>query len=155
MELESTNQQSQPSPVSSQSPPNQNIVNNQRGNFILIMGIIVLVLVIGIGSYILGTKMVKPNPNSTSRSINQPTIQPIEDESPKEVASNEDKILYEDNGFSLYYPSSLEMYQTYVGDATQWKPKTADRIDNKEGLDALTLHESTNPLLYHLEQRLF
>lgn len=120
-------------------------INNQKGNFILIIGVIVIISVVGLGAYVLGSRTSKTA--NTPQTINQSTpIPTIEDNRSKSVASSEEKILYEDNGISFNYPGSLEMYQTYVGDAVQWKPKNADVLKDKVGIDALTLHESENPL---------
>lgn len=45
-----------------QDPPSSNPISNQKGNFLLIIGVIVLVLVIGVGAYYFGTKQTQQTP---------------------------------------------------------------------------------------------
>ncbi len=143
MDAENTNQQTSPAPISSPPIPDQQSKNHK--SFILIAGVTILVLVMGVGGYVLGTQSTK-NSKPATRTVDKtvPTKQ-LEDGKPKQI-TNEESILYADNGFSFHYPRNLELYQEYVGDAVQWKPKNADRVEAKENLDALTLHESSKPL---------
>ena len=50
-----------------QNPPSVNLVLNQRGNFLLIIGIVVLVFVIGAGAYYLGTQKNQSVVNKTEQ----------------------------------------------------------------------------------------
>jgi hypothetical protein len=70
MEMNNANQQ-----VSAPATPNQNIVRehpvkNQRGNFPIILGVFVLLLVVGSGAYYLGTQ------NNNSKNSNSLTTNP-------------------------------------------------------------------------------
>lgn len=71
METNNTNQQPQPNPSPPQTQPSLNPSPNQRGNFLIPIGLAFLILVIGVGAYYLGTQKSK-SPNS-QQSTNTPT----------------------------------------------------------------------------------
>lgn len=65
---ENNNQQT----VFPQNPlPQNNVPINQKGNFLLILGIVVLVLIVGVIAYFLGAKNNQTNQYSTSKKENQ------------------------------------------------------------------------------------
>ncbi len=71
-----------------QNTPIVNPISNQRGNFLLIIGVIVIILVIGVGAYYPGTRKsssVVPSPNSV---INFQTPQSSPASSPSEKTAN-------------------------------------------------------------------
>lgn len=89
---------------------------NQKGFALtyILVGILVTTLIV-VGVYYLGTKEKKISPSTPSQKTNQSTPkQTSEDEGIKEVPSNDEKILYAENGFSFYYPRSLELYQAFA-----------------------------------------
>ena len=71
METNNDNQQPQSNLSSPQSQPSLNTISNQKGNFLIPIGLVFLILVIGVGAYYLGTQKNKP-PNS-QQSTNTPT----------------------------------------------------------------------------------
>jgi len=143
--MDNNNQQTPRNQVPPQYPLNESIVSNQRGKFILIIILVVLILMIGAGVFILRITGNKPTDTASQVKDKTLTTQPVEENNSKDVTTDE-KIYYAKNGFSFYYPGGLELYQEYVGDATQWVSKSADRATVKDNMDALTLHESPNTL---------
>lgn len=86
MEAENNSQQT----LSSQIPENQSLpkkINNEKGNFILIAGIIALVLLVGVGAFYLGTLG-----NSPVTQVPQPTTVP--ESSPTPTPSSNSLILF-------------------------------------------------------------
>lgn len=69
MEVENTSKQTNQAQIIPENQPAQNIINNQRGNVPIIIGGIVLLLVVGIGAFVLGQKT---NTNQTTNSSQQP-----------------------------------------------------------------------------------
>lgn len=63
------NQNSNPDSVPSQALPDQSIVNNQRGNVPIIIGVVLLLLIIGTGAYYLGTQRNQPTTSSQQQNI--------------------------------------------------------------------------------------
>ncbi len=81
METSNTDQQSQLNQSSPQVQPSSNIVPNQKGNFIIPIGIIFLILVMGIGAYYLGTNRTINSDSQKSTNVPSvtqltPTVQP-------------------------------------------------------------------------------
>lgn len=68
-----TNQQQFPSQTLPQNQSFQSYFTNQKGNFILLVAIVVLVLVVGAGAYLLGVKDNQPNKVTTPGQTNQPS----------------------------------------------------------------------------------
>ncbi len=85
---------------------------NQKGFTLtyVLVGILVTVLIVG-GVYYLGTKGKTISQSTPLQKTNQPT--------PKQTLEDE-KILYAENGFSFYYPRSLELYQA-LADGNFWR----------------------------------
>lgn len=105
MEENNPNQSVNPSGPFVQTQPVSNSVNNQKGFFPIILGVLVLLLVIGGGAYYLGTQKnanILPNDNTTQNSsINlSPTILPTEEPTNASLKSHDSKY------FSVSYPSN-------------------------------------------------
>lgn len=66
MEIENTDQTELKSPNPEEDQPFHKNILNQKGNFLIIMGIILIILVMGVGVYYLGTK----NRTNSSQRIN-------------------------------------------------------------------------------------
>lgn len=80
METENTNLQSNPAQASIQNEPNQRVINDQKSNFLLILGAIFLIVVVGVIGYIFyknnstsGKKAVSQE-NNSSNNISQPSV---------------------------------------------------------------------------------
>jgi len=99
---------------------------NKRILLLFISVVIFLILGISASLYLLGIK---------AKFV---SVQPIGDKRVGEIQSIEEKILYEDNGFSFYYPRSLEMYQA-MSDSLFWRSGIAK---GKYVNDALVLRKS-------------
>lgn len=69
MELDTTNQQTPPVQNPPQNKTSESIINNQRGNFPLIIGGIILLLIVGVGAFALGKRT---NDNKFTNSTQQP-----------------------------------------------------------------------------------
>ena len=83
-----------------QNLPSVNPVANQRGNFLLIIGVIVLILVIGAGGYFLYQKQTSKPTNSSQ--ISPPTTSPTLDETANWKTYTNAKY-----GYSFKYPPKL------------------------------------------------
>lgn len=75
MDEELTNQQSSPSQSSSTKQDIQHPINNQKGNFLIVIGVIILISVIGGGAYYLGmmrgkSTSIQPNQTQTNQPAN-------------------------------------------------------------------------------------
>lgn len=84
MEINNTNQQSKPSQSSPQVQSSLNPTPNQKGNFLIPIGVIFLILVVGVGGYYLGKtrshqfsnnqqNQVYHNPSASSEPANSPS----------------------------------------------------------------------------------
>lgn len=84
METDNTNQQPQPNPSSPQIQPSLNPTPNQKGNFLIPIGLAFLILVIGVGAYYLGKSQsyqssndqriqVSPSPPTSTEPTNSPS----------------------------------------------------------------------------------
>lgn len=105
MEVENAQQQVNQGNNLNQSPPSVNPITNQKGNFLLIIGVVVLVLVIGAGAYYLRTRKpatIVPSPTSV---ITSPTPQVTPTSSPTDETANWKTYTSEDASFSFKYPS--------------------------------------------------
>ena len=69
METENTSQQTNQAQIIPENQPSQNIINNQRGNAPIIIGVILLLFIVGGGAYFLGSQKDK-----STQSINQPVV---------------------------------------------------------------------------------
>lgn len=76
------------SPVETASQPTSNLITNQRGNLLIILGILILLLVVGGGAYYLGTQNARPayeimknSSNPTNNRATQTTTSPNPTES--------------------------------------------------------------------------
>jgi len=78
MEISATNPTV--NPAETVLPPTQNTINNQRGFFPVVLGVIILLIVVGGGAYYLGTKnnQVSQQPSSSTSNKNTPTPEPTQ-----------------------------------------------------------------------------
>lgn len=74
METNNTNQQPQLNPSPPQIQPSLNPSPNQRGNFLIPIGLAFLILVIGVGAYYLGTKSTISYKPDVTQTIPSPTV---------------------------------------------------------------------------------
>lgn len=109
METNSDNQQPQPNLSSPQIPSSLNPSPNQKGNFLIPITLIFLILVIGIGAYYLGTQksrtLVNDQQSQLTPSLTQPaSINNVIDD--WNVLTTEDWKSYYNNDlkFSIKYP---------------------------------------------------
>ncbi|MDP3973913.1 MAG: hypothetical protein Q8P92_03710 [Candidatus Daviesbacteria bacterium] len=86
--------------IKQDSPP-VNPISNQKGNFLLIIGLVVLVLVVGAGGYFLYQKQV--NKPVTTPQTSQVTPSPIPDETANWKTYSNSSL-----GFSFSYPMILD-----------------------------------------------
>lgn len=99
MEMENAQQKINPEGNLNQDTPLSNPILNQKGNFLLIIGIIVLLLVIGAGGYFLYQKQVN-KPVATQ--VSYPTPSPTSDET-----ANWKTYTNTQYGYSIKYPPTI------------------------------------------------
>lgn len=110
METNTTNQQSQPNSSLPQMQPSLNPTSNQKGNFLIPIGITFLILIVGAGAYYLSTRQkqsitqdkqnITVSPTATTQNL--PTAPPILDTTANWRTYNNQKL-----GISVKYPSDL------------------------------------------------
>lgn len=104
-EMETTNQQSQPNPILSEDQSKQHIINNQHGNFIFIVGIVILMIIVtGLGGYYL---LAQRGQTSIKNQQAQPTISPISSDLIESEITNWKTYTDSKNMFTVKYPPSL------------------------------------------------
>lgn len=100
---------------------------------LILIGILVITLIIG-GVYYLKTIVNKTSSSTPLQSTIQPTPQQVsENKNIKEVVDNDEKILYAENGFSFYYPRSLELYQA-ITEGNFWRSESGPENYDKYSL---------------------
>lgn len=116
------------------SQPIQYPVNNQRGNFLIILGALVLLLVVGGGAYYLGTQnsgKTTQFQNSNTQSATNPTASPVATQ-PSQVSETSSWEIYMNvkHGYEIKYPKFLMheagTYQGMGGEVAtdSWTPQT-------------------------------
>lgn len=115
MEENISNQPVNPTEIITQ--PTSNLINNQRGNILIILGVLFLLLIVGGGAYYLGTQRNKlsSQPNmqieNTSISTSAPTItQPTITNSTQTptASTNWEAYTSQEFGYSISFPREFE-----------------------------------------------
>lgn len=116
--MEKNNSSESVNPSEAPIQPIQHPINNQKGNFPIILGVLVLLLVIGGGAYYFGKMSNKPTEtNELSVSNNGSNIQ-IKDQSPNPAneANNLKTYINSKRGYQFNYP---EEYKLEEAEATK------------------------------------
>lgn len=131
MDVNEPNQTVNPSEAPSQ--PIQHPINNQRGNFLIILGVLVLLLVVGGGAYYLGTqngqtKNIDTQLPMSSQINTSPTSIPVATQVPSSTETANWKIyIHPQYKYSIKYPPSVEFTMDrfhFIGDKN--RKDTAD-----------------------------
>ena len=126
-----------------QNTPIGNPISNQQGNFLLIIGVIVIMLVIGVGAYYLGTK--KAPTQSQNPEVALPTPQSTSTPSADETTNWK---TYTNNGYSIKYPDSLKYStDTYDGIGGMVTVDTWSAYGNTYTISVYSCKESVNSKL--------
>ena len=130
------------------SPTNQNeipkpVSANRPGMIIIAIAVVIIVIVLGVGGYFLLNQKTSKSPSYEPKNSTPIPTQSSKNEGTEETnLSGEERLLYAENGFSFYYPRSLEMFQVCT-DCTFWRSEyTPKNYVN----DALILRYSDKPL---------
>lgn len=120
MDVNESNQPANPVEASAQSI--QDPVNNQRGNFPIILGVLVLLIVVGGGAYYLGTQHstiapqtqntnAQPTTSPQNNTVSNPTDVPMVTQSPQ-TDNTADWNTYNSTklGFTIKYPKKVSKY---------------------------------------------
>jgi len=125
-------------PVNSTEIPTQSTphpVNNQRGFFPIILGVLMLLVVIGGGAYYLGTQNSSTTPqtqntnalpatNPQNNTVTNPTDAPVATQTPQtNQVTDWNTYTSQANGFSIQYPKTIAKYQG------QWEYKEFPSTD--------------------------
>lgn len=99
MEMENAQQQVNSEGSLHQNPPSGNPIANQKGNLLLIIGVVVLVLVVGVDAYYLGVNKDKSSTNVNNQQV-APSINPTQTSlnPATNIYKNIDKITYLKDG---------------------------------------------------------
>lgn len=90
METSNTDQQPKLNQPSPQIQPSSNIVPNQKGNFIILIGVVFLILIVGIGAYYLGQQTSKKTqPSGQEQSVTNPSTAPTQPSSSVNTVTTE------------------------------------------------------------------
>ncbi len=123
MEAENPNQKLAPEQIPDQnltSPP----IANQRGNFLLALGIVLLILIVGVGIYFLELNKNKSNNNQNNTTVIAPTNIQIEN-----VVNSSNRIAYMLNGdlWTINADGLGEKQLTQYGynESLVWSPDTS------------------------------
>lgn len=111
--MDVTNSEVDPQQNPNENSPTRLLMPNQKGIFLIALGIVFLLLVAGVGIYFFAAKGGSPQQNNV---IVTPTQQPSNQTTKEAVTSGEERLLYAENGFSFYYPRSLELSQAFLED---------------------------------------
>lgn len=133
-------------PVSSSETPTQPIqhpVNNQRGNFLIILGVIVLLLVIGGGAYYLGTQ--NKSTKQSSVNIPSPTISTQQNNVVTSPASSNTSVpvnwkTYNNQQFGITFKYPNGTVQTSAS-----QPQIVLNNDSQQPYFILTIKMADNP----------
>lgn len=151
MEIENTQQQINKGDNFNQNPFSSNPITNQRGNLLLIIGVVILV--IGASAYYLGVNKDKSFTNVNNQ---QPQISPTIQSFPTDLPtiSTNDTINWKtfttsgiNTGLTLKYPSNwVTSENTFIAE----KPFVAGEQDRSKNLQYNRDSEVCNTTLYRL-----
>ena len=138
MEAENPQQQINQGGNFNQNPTSVNPVLNQRGNLLLVLGIVVLVFVVGAGAYYFGTKqtqIISQPQQSTPVTTTQPLPTSLPTNSPSSSTTANWKIYSNQKwGLSIKYPQNLYVKEFEFCTSFTFEPYPAG-----EGLGPLDL----------------
>lgn len=69
MEMDNTNQQAQPTQTPVQTESSYNPIANQKGTFLIPIGVVLIILIVGVGAYLLGLRQNQSSQNSIQQTI--------------------------------------------------------------------------------------
>lgn len=148
MEINNQNQPIDSTKIPVQSPPIFNLVNNQRGFFPIILGVLVLLIVVGGGAYYLGVQKssvsLNPSPSPIVSTNQQSFI-----EADKTIAARKEKIrqVSREDQQNECYASLYETTRAICKVEAGYDPGPTDGSGVKEWL-SLSEKEKTNEMLF-------
>ncbi len=118
MDMNNTNHPTSLPVTSVQNLVPEHPIKNQRGKMSLILGVLVLLLIVGIGAYYLGTQ----NNKQPSQVVNNtPTPQPTLTSSPSTVPANSELKTYQGQSYSFQYQSDWTILKSDTNSITLQK----------------------------------
>lgn len=127
MEIDN-NQKTNPNSVPPEILPNQSIVNNQRGNVPIIIGVVLVLLIVGGGAYYLGTQKSQNSSQNTPQQTVPFPISTVTNDTQSDTSksnptqtpiSNKKTYTNQSKGFSFEFPNTWQLNTITVAKGQQ------------------------------------